>query len=310
VNERGERAEQSGPCGACHAVHHLARRPEPAYADPGGDCATCHSATAKTPARVPGRVIHPLTIPDHGVRSELRAAALPSESDWKHPQSGEMDCSTCHDPHSGSASLLRLAGQAEPQELCFSCHAEVSAIDLSFHNRESLQGVPMAGQTCGPCHSVHASASSPTAGLDTGAPLMWKWPHGQPAVYSETTYCTSCHSQAAGLHDIAYRKHLPIAMTTVSSPDSPAFMPLVDPQGRGGLVGSISCITCHLPHGRTSSDGFDAERTFSQPEPVAHATKPMLRPYVAPNLCSSCHGFEGLSLFLTFHERARPPSQR
>jgi hypothetical protein len=41
---------------------------------------------------------------------------------------------------------------------------------------------------------------------------------------------------------------------------------------------------------------------------------PMVRPYVAPNVCSSCHGFDGLRRYLYFHDPqlrvAEPATQR
>ncbi len=39
--------------------------------------------------------------------------------------------------------------------------------------------------------------------------------------------------------------------------------------------------------------------------PRLRAAKPMLRPYAAPNLCSGCHGFDGLRRYLYFHDPRR-----
>jgi hypothetical protein len=78
-------------------------------------------------------------------------------------------------------------------------------------------------------------------------------------------------------------------------------MPLADKQGQIGESGRITCQTCHLAHGRTwEDDSSDHDPDQFNPDWL-RAVKPMIRPYTAPNLCSSCHGLDGLRRFLYYH---------
>jgi hypothetical protein len=76
-------------------------------------------------------------------------------------------------------------------------------------------------------------------------------------------------------------------------------MPLFDEQGQEVPIGRIACQTCHIPHGRedvialTDPEDLDVEEL--------RALNPLVRSYQTPNLCSSCHGVEGLSHFLYYH---------
>jgi hypothetical protein len=90
-------------------------------------------------------------------------------------------------------------------------------------------------------------------------------------------------------------------MFNVHPPDDPRHMPLLDRQGKPAASGQVACLTCHLPHGRPPGGGFLALDPENTPEPIVHAVKSMLRPYVPANLCESCHGFDGLRLFLYYH---------
>jgi len=63
-------------------------------------------------------------------------------------------------------------------------------------------------------------------------------------------------------------------------------------------TGQITCLTCHLPHGKPSESG-------EQVSPARLAsTKPMLRPNVAQRLCAKCHGFDAIHHYLYYHSAA------
>ncbi|MBI4578955.1 MAG: hypothetical protein HY718_04580, partial [Planctomycetes bacterium] len=141
---------------------------------------------------------------------------------------------------------------------------------------------------CGPCHSVHMS--------DGGGR-----PAGTPSARTvEIKACEACHSTQGGATPVYFPNHI-TPLQNVAEPGDPGFLPLVNDDGEIGRSGRIACITCHMPHGRPPGPGFPA----IDPRKVTHdqlrAMMPMVAPYVAPNLCSSCHGFEGIVRFLYFH---------
>jgi hypothetical protein len=92
-------------------------------------------------------------------------------------------------------------------------------------------------------------------------------------------------------------------MANISQPGTPGWTPLYDANGNPGPTGSIACGTCHLPHGPLDAPGRPTGLT-SAPAEELRGLRIMVRPYVAPNLCSSCHGFDGLIRYLYFHKPA------
>ena len=90
-------------------------------------------------------------------------------------------------------------------------------------------------------------------------------------------------------------------MQNINLSGTPGFMPLVDEKGVAGTEGQISCSTCHLPHGRMPEKEMPAIDLNKITRNELRATRPMVRPYTVPNLCSSCHGFDGLRRFLYYH---------
>jgi len=90
-------------------------------------------------------------------------------------------------------------------------------------------------------------------------------------------------------------------MRNASKAPDPEFLPLLDQKGHLAAEGRMTCQTCHLPHGRTPSRGLAAVAPAATSRPELDKLRPMLRPYVAPNICSGCHGFEGLRKFLYYH---------
>lgn len=278
-NLQGQTPEPAGPCSACHMVHGPARKVMKNDIDTEGTCITCHHAGG------PG--------------------SKHSGEPFVHP--APVDCLTCHDPHQDStksAKLLRKTEDGEATAICLECHDEMSPIQKSLHNRRHL-GKTQTETDCGGCHAIHGPAPDWTGGT-------WIAPVAESSHPQETHRCTGCHNAKGGLKDVVFRLHPALPMGGFQKASDAGFLPLVDPSGRQGTEGVIGCITCHVSHGRPEGGGFVPPDWKVTPEALIHAAKPMLRPFVAPNLCSSCHGPDGLRLFLEFHHPAKsnPSSAR
>jgi len=277
-NARGQSATEAGTCGFCHATHGalgpalwIVTSSSPP--SPEGLCLSCHqtgSVLATTPVR---QVLHP---------------------------EGLVTCATCHDVHADgrkSSDLLRTPNETTSgTALCFECHEEAKSVEISLHHPANMRRFAHGDEFCGPCHVVHAPPGvTATAG-------MWMAPTNATDKDAASRYCTGCHGGGGGARSIVMREHPALPMCNPQEPDSSGFMPLSN--GAGAVCGRIDCNTCHLPHGRSPGGGFEILDAPPARE-ILRAMKPMIRPYEAPNLCSSCHGLEGLQRFLNYHPPAR-----
>lgn len=298
-----EDCDVAGPCAACHGVHSPPRPAVVTKIDREGSCVTCHQAGACAQSNTGMPFLHPIDIPKDMM---YQLSAFTGRASADSVQGSTLTCLSCHDPHSNSNdvhAMLRIPDAAPASALCFECHSEMRPISQSFHGAERMGHGANSQSDCDSCHAVHAP--SPTWGGDSWiAPLA---PANHPV---GTQRCTGCHSVAGGRHEVAFKEHPALPMSNMFPEDHPGFMPLVDSNGKQSSNGAIGCITCHLPHGRSESGGFIVPNWATTPEPLIHAAKPMLRPFVAPNLCSSCHASDGLRLFLYFHKDVGDASQR
>jgi len=185
--------------------------------------------------------------------------------------------------------------------MCLACHRELQYIGLSLHSREMMKNLtvqreqPMGRMLqCGPCHSVHAADQA-------AEPL--------PAPFADLPQdvqrCVACHRPNGGATPVELVDHFgPIQ--NVAEPSARGFMPLVNDAGTIGSSGRVACITCHSPHGRPPGPAFPQVDPGTITVQQLQAMMPMVRPYTPPNLCSSCHGFDGLMRYLYWHN----PSKR
>jgi predicted CXXCH cytochrome family protein len=217
--------------------------------------------------------------------------------------SGSVGCKTCHDTHGqpgGQPHLLRAGHALDPGAMCLSCHSELQYIGLSLHGREQMKGYanemgrPTRMLQCGPCHSVHAMSSA--SGQPATGPLS--------SAHGDMRRCTGCHSTEGGARPAFMPEHLR-SLRNVQEPGTPGFLPLVNDAGEIGRAGHIACITCHMPHGRPPGPEFPAIDPRKITTEQVRAMMPMVAPYKAPNLCGSCHGFDGMLRFLYWHEPAK-----
>jgi len=140
---------------------------------------------------------------------------------------------------------------------------------------------------------------------------MWAAPTAEVSLPADTEKCLGCHSQAGGAKSITPTVHPPVALQNVELNAVPASLPLFDQQGKPDANGQITCRTCHIPHGRTFDSNPLEQLGAELPIRELTARRPMIRPYAAPNLCSTCHGLDGLRLYLYYHDplKRRPKTQ-
>ena len=285
----------AGPCAACHGVHSLPFIPVVTKTDKEGTCILCHQADGCAESRTGQPFLHPMDIST----SQLDRLKAFTGGEATRGQSDSMTCLSCHNPHSkaNKSPMLRGPASENPTELCFECHEEMRPIRGSFHRAEKFEHIDANATDCRGCHAIHAPEPTWQGGL-------WVAPvGGQSGPGNEQ--CTGCHSSSGGQHDVNFRPHPALQLTNVVPTDESGYMPLIDSSGKSGATGTIGCVTCHVPHGRAGGGGFSPPDLRVTPEPMVHAMKSMLRPYAAPNLCSSCHGPDGLRLFLHFHSEGR-----
>ncbi len=303
VNALGRPLSETGACAFCHSAHSgsaaqlwAATSPAPHSAD--ATCTSCHQANDG----FAGASLRPLLHPTGAFAESFaakRPSSLPIHDNNAHPDtSGVIGCATCHDVHAPRArsALLRSSVAHPAGDSCTECHPQTRNIHHSLHAAVLLPEETRGPTQCAPCHTVHAPAGPTQA--DSIMALL-----GHPDDPVETRRCTGCHRADGPAAGVRFVAHPALPMVNTAAPGAPGFMPLLDAQGRSGPVGVIGCVTCHLPHGRETLDGLNVENGAALPMALRRAAKPMLRAYQTPNLCSSCHGFDGLQRFLYFHRR-------
>ena len=294
-------------CMACHQAHSndparglWTTLPLAGYARSDSAFLACHQDTAwaeRETAAKPGAAVHPRTFPE-GSSLSKSASGLPLLATGTAETVDVIGCKTCHDPHAGPDGLphmLRKGTDSGVSGVCMECHQDVRYIATSLHSQQALREYADTTQVCGPCHVVHAKSATATA-------TMWAGPEGPAEQPPGTRRCLGCHGPEGNTTPIMPVAHPPAALENTAAAGTPGFMPLVDAQGAIAHRGRIACITCHMPHGRSPDDGFPAIEPGVVTRQQVRAMMPMLRPYVAPNLCSTCHGFDSLRRYLYFHD--------
>lgn len=328
TNARDENAAQAGKCGFCHGIHNagspalwVASKQAPANANdacqvchsPGGLAKDMHTPALRHPSG-PGATLaalagqtggahgHPASAPhDHAHTTRITPLF---NTQGKPSDDGFVTCATCHDPHGGAGgnvNLLRASQGANADALCAQCHGQAQSMALSLHQPDFMREHFPAAENCAPCHVTHERPGMPATG-------MWAAPLGPDSYAPAMRQCMGCHSPGGGATPITPTIHPAVVMHTIGAPQDPGYMPLFDSQGRGGATGQIACGTCHVPHGPLAGTAgalagqpSSEELSFEQ----LRGLRLMVRPYTAPNLCSACHGFDGLRRYLYYHDPQR-----
>lgn len=223
----------------------------------------------------------------------------------------ELGCSTCHNPHANPLSgpnLVRAVadhatGQSSETQLCLKCHSQQALVSVSAHNSAALAEFGWSVTSCQPCHTPHGQPESITAPLFPVALLGSIAPDGgltrsaTGVVMADAAdrYCTGCHRPDGPAPSVPIAAHPALDLRTIDA--LPITLPLFDDVGHQSDTGRITCRTCHLQHGGACAP--DADPT------IRAAQRAMLRAFVPPNTCTTCHGADGLRRFLYFHDPQR-----
>ena len=296
-------AAAKGLCLACHLPHSndtktLLRFPPP-QADAGHDgaCLACHPKEAWG-SKGDRAILHPHDIsPD---QKKVSHKKVPTDEAGHH----RMTCRTCHDPHGGAKPGYLINGQPdEPAGVCLSCHEQKKYMEQTGHATERLAKLGFDAGQCRPCHAMHASPDK-TWGQMLSPRFLDQHQVGATSSVSDGIVCLACHHSEGPAPVRAVTTHPPIFVPNMVAPEAPGYLPLFDSAGLVSRNGQITCRTCHLSHGRldllqlAAKNGklSDAER---------RAMRLNLRAFIAPNICTQCHGQEAQLRFMLFHDPAR-----
>jgi predicted CXXCH cytochrome family protein len=301
---------QKGACLPCH-VPHGGQRTD--LFRTGGDqpvgnhddvCLSCHADAAwEAPSQI--AAIHPQQIaPEH---SRVNLALVPTDEAGNK----RMGCTTCHNPHGGAdpVHLARVAPGEPTQALCVQCHREKEYVRLTGHSAEKLQCFEFDTDSCKPCHAMHARPNETWGNMLSPRFLMDRCVQtaGQP---STCLPCLACHYENGPAPAHEHGAHPEMIMVNINTPADPGYLPLFDPEGREAMDGQVVCRTCHVSHGRLELLQLMAHEARLTAEQQS-AVRAQVRSYVAPNICSACHGDEGRRRFLYFHNstmwKSAPP---
>lgn len=288
------------PCLACHRPHGNDDtglfRMAGSLGGADASCRACHPGNAWN---VPGdrAMVHPQV-----GRSGNLVSCLPlNEADGAPPS---IACKTCHDPHAGpdsGAMLLRVASGQSAQDLCVTCHTDMSHLALTGHAATSLAAAGSNSAACAPCHTVHADPGAIDNRLLRPLSLVAAGNSASTGDSASAT-CVACHRSNGPAKPPVIASHPEIALPMAAFAGATGGLPLYDRHGLPSASGRIACQTCHITHGSPAPHQADAASLTTAQK---RAMRLLLRDFTAPNLCTTCHGSDGLRRFLYFHDPRR-----
>ncbi|MGQ9650217.1 MAG: cytochrome c3 family protein [Phycisphaerae bacterium] len=313
-NARNRGPAETGKCVFCHAIHGTtgpllwsatAKNPE----KPDEMCLACHADEAQSAAKAAPVLQHPSGTSTTG-KVALADSRYPLYDDrCRQSPNGFVTCASCHDVHGDSRddhALVRGDGPNKSPTACLACHETARPIESTMHSQKFMQRHLIAANDdrsarfCAPCHVVHDETLGPQV-VDHSAGMVDQFS-------SDTKLCLECHGAGGRSTLVRVTVHPIFHLRNMVASEQPGFLPLADNQGRLREEGQVTCQTCHLPHGRPASGGLPPIDASTATDPERRGLKALLRPYIVPNLCSSCHGTEGLARFLYYHHPEKRPS--
>ena len=319
----------SETCMACHKPHGASPSelfrvtPVQGLASADATCAACHSESMWQHGGALSAV-HPRHIVDAARAGDLPLVYASDD------EPNAIGCATCHDPHSRGSYLARVREGESPSALCVQCHSDYRQVLLTAHahgtGRTSAHDSRRAGadgesraidalvggqavhggspsDSCRACHSVHADPMIVSRQLLSRPPaqivsVREGWMTG------EDVHCSSCHRPDGEARPPAVASHPDVPMMSLLNGHAAGALPLFDDEGRIDAQGRITCRTCHIPHGQQLSDEHLAA-IEKLPVELRRPIRLLLRPFDAPNVCTQCHGADGLWRFLYYHDSHR-----
>ncbi|MFO0840376.1 MAG: cytochrome c3 family protein [Phycisphaerae bacterium] len=306
-------ALEADRCLACHRPHgdeeHQLWRvaPDAEASLEDAPCLGCHAD-----ARWRSDSNHAALHPREGRLPDYAAAGLPPTSTGtavsvRLDADGRMQlaCRTCHNPHAGPASgvaLLR-APRGQESQLCGQCHREVNMISQTRHSPASLASAGLEGGGCKPCHALHGNPDAVMPERLWPRTLLAAGGMPDSAESVGDVLCLGCHREGGAAPWPGAATHPVVQMFNAlgSAPDA---LPLFSKSGHQDAEGFIRCRTCHLPHGREIA-GPASDAATSGGADAMPGSRLQLRPFSAPNVCTTCHGADGMRRFLYFHDAQR-----
>jgi len=269
-----------GSCVDCHRIHGPERKggiwdsisnPDTA----ASLCETCHRPAG------PGKLVE---TPHFGKTLTNGSTNLPLG------EGEQVLCTSCHDIHQSEPGPKLRASRGD-SSLCLDCHAELGGLLNSPHDLRTSapQTLNIRDETAGvsgPCSACHLIHSSPRPGE------FWAQESASRANFGRSL-CTCCHRQGQ-CGEKAVPKHVDhpeVALLNRTSDRQPGHMPTFDSSSQPSDQGTISCLTCHEPHGAGAAGG----------------RLKFLRPAGRLQLCADCHGAEALWRYLYYHQDRRNP---
>ncbi|MBK9121250.1 MAG: SMP-30/gluconolactonase/LRE family protein [Phycisphaerales bacterium] len=296
-------------CLACHRAHGSDEtrlfRAGLAADQTGRDaaCVACHAESAPG-ARTASALIHPQA--PHSalvLNPTTRPVHLPLTTGPHGEQ--QLGCSTCHDPHQSPdihRHLLRAERGAPPETLCLSCHTERTNIHMIGHAIPFIRAAGFEADHCLPCHTTHGDPGK-VVSQKLWPRALWEF-EGSAEIPVADRFCIACHRTAGAAPVPAVASHPDVVIFNPYSPTAANYLPLFDDTGEVASSGHIACRTCHLTHGRSEQAPLPEDATaLGARELRARAWH--LRSFGQENVCTTCHGFDGLRRFMYFHQVER-----
>jgi predicted CXXCH cytochrome family protein len=250
-------------CQTCHTTHGARQDHLLVMGTNSGQlCVACHEKLRPTEWRADAPREHPQN-PPLTTDGQRRAIA---EMGTRMGPGDTLTCFSCHKMHSAKTGKYMLAETLEESRLCVRCHEDRTGVVASAHDLRTNKPAEKnrLGQTvaesgpCGACHSFHQYAREP-----------------KPRREDPSGRCGTCHAAGddGGGKGLAFGHPVEVAAAKVPGGTGLKVSPHAGDPGKA----SLTCETCHDPHGGAAGAG----RFLRKP---------------ADALCGTCHAQPSASL--------------